>query len=927
MSWFERVCRRLCVVVLVAGSVGCVWAVPGYAAGLSVIPSGDLGFSADVSTTQAGAHPDATTSFNLTLAPTFAEQAEHGAMLKGSVVDLPPGVVGNPEAVQKCTTDQLATSSFTDCPFASQVGVVTVRGRFADGSPDPDNFVIVPLYAVRPSVDQLAVFAFKVQGTTVTLVATVRPSDFGVRLTTRNALQIVPISGVTVTVWGVPADPVHDLQRCRAIGSILFGFDGTCHSPPNTQQDENVPAGTPAVRPEAFFTNPTVCDGPKLTSIRVSSWWVEPAGVLSDPVTDSSPTPTGCERLSFDPSIDIRPDSSKADAPTGLSVDLTVPQSEDPKGLATAHLKDVQVRLPEGLTVSPSSADGLAACSDEQIGIGTDSPVGCPEASKIGTAIAETPVLGKPLTGSVYVGSQRSSDPESGEMFRLFLVVKGPGGLVIKLVGHIHADRRTGQLTTTFANNPQVPVSKISLELKSGPRAPLAMPASCGNKASAANLLSWGGQARALEDVFSVDCPGVQGFGPAFRAGTVNPRAGGFSPFVARIERPDGQEFIDGATVDLPRGLTAKLKGVALCGDAQATAGTCPIQSRVGTVKVGVGPGTHPFFLGGSVSLTGPYQGAPYGLSVAVPAIAGPFDLGTVVVRQALFVNPVDAHIRAVSDPLPTIVGGVPPRIRSIDIDVDRPSFMINPTSCAAKRVTASLHSQQGSVVSVAERFQAGDCQALGFKPRLGLRFTGKGQTSDGDHPGLNARIVEPRGQANIAKAQVALPLSVALDPSNANGLCEFAEGQKPDPKCPKGSIIGEARAVTPLLNHPLAGKVYFVKGIRKDPKSGRLIRTLPTLLVTLRGEIAINLRGTTSVKHGKLVSTFAAAPDAAVSRFDLSLKGGKGGILVVTTNRNLCRARQVAQTRIVAHNAKSINTDTPIATHCHASKSSRNNR
>jgi hypothetical protein len=404
----------------------------------------------------------------------------------------------------------------------------------------------------------------------------------------------------------------------------------------------------------------------------------------------------------------------------------------------------------------------------------------------------------------------------------------------------------------------------------------------------------------------------------------VRTEGGVFSRFVAHVGRQSRQEFVNDASFGLSTGLTARLKGVALCGEPDARAGTCGSETRVGSVRVGAGPGPAPFSLGGSVSLTGPYKGAPYGLAVAVPVVAGPFDLGTVVVRQAIFVDPVDAHITVVSDLLPTIVGGVPVRLRSIDVDIDRPGFVINPTSCATKQLHAILGSQQGSTIRLSSRFQATDCRALGFKPQMALKLSGPAQTKEGGHPGLKALLTQDRGQANIRRVEVRLPLSLALDPSNAGGLCEYAEGQKTDPNCPVSSVIGRARAITPLLDRSLTGNVYFVKGVRKDPVSGRLIRTLPTLLVTLRGQVAINLRATTAVKHNQLVSTFAKVPDARVSRFELTLKGGKGGILVVTNNRNICKAKQNATTLLDAHNGRTSDTNTTITTPCHPRTSAR---
>jgi hypothetical protein len=545
------------------------------------------------------------------------------------------------------------------------------------------------------------------------------------------------------------------------------------------------------------------------------------------------------------------------------------------------------------------------------------SPAGCPEASKVATVTATTPLLDETLSGEVYVGSQLSDDPESGDMFRIVLVLKQPQrGIFVKLLGKARASKQTGRLEVTFRDNPQVPVSEMTLRFKDGPRAPLATPLDCGPKTVTADFTSWGGQTASRSDSFTIACtPGLNGFAPSFAAGTLTPTGGAFSPFAVRIGRADGQQYLSGVSIDMPTGLLAKLKGVPLCGDIEANAGSCPAGSRVGTATVGAGPGSNPFYLTGSASLTGPYKGAPYGLSVAVRAVAGPFDLGMVVVRQAIYIDPVDAHLSVRSDQLPIIVKGVPLRLRSVNVDVDRPGFTINPTSCAPKRIAATFGGSGGAVSTSNQRLQATECQSLAFKPKLGLRLTGRTQVADGKHPGLKAVVTQRRGQANIGKVQVKLPLSLALDPENAKALCEFDDGEKVN--CPKASIIGSARAVTPVLNRALTGPVYFVKGIRIDKKTGRRIRTLPTLLVPLRGEVAIDLRAKSSIQDGKLVNTFEAVPDAPVSRFELNLKGGRNGILVVTGGRNVCRGQQVAQVNSDGQNGKRRDFQVRMTTPC----------
>jgi hypothetical protein len=446
-------------------------------------------------------------------------------------------------------------------------------------------------------------------------------------------------------------------------------------------------------------------------------------------------------------------------------------------------------------------------------------------------------------------------------------------------------------LTTTFDNNPQLPFSSFRVRFKDGPRAPLATPPTCGTKTATAELTPWSGNAPVSpSDSFTIDCPGISGFAPSFDAGTTNPAAGAFSPFAVRINRPDGQQYMRGLSLEMPPGLIANLRGVPLCPDAQANAGTCGLGSKIGTAVVGSGAGTNPFFTApehGSVYLTEGYKGAPFGLSTVVRAIAGPYDLGTVVVRQAIFVDPTDAHITVVSDPIPTILEGIPLRIRSINVDVNRPGFTINPTSCGEKQIKATMTSIEGTVHQAVQRLQVGDCQALPLRPRFSMRLIGRRQMREGRHPGLRTVLTQGPGQANMKKVTVKLPLSLALDPENAqsDALCEFEAGQRVD--CPPSSIIGNAVAHTPVLNRPLEGPVYFVKNVRVHPRTGRLIRTLPTLLITLRGEVAINVRANSDVIDDKLVSTFHTVPDAPVSRFILNLKGGPKGILVAT--RNIC--------------------------------------
>ena len=608
------------------------------------------------------------------------------------------------------------------------------------------------------------------------------------------------------------------------------------------------------------------------------------------------------------PTFAAVPDTTTPDTPTGLRVKLDFPQDglTDPTGYATAHLKKATVTLPEGMTINPSSAGGLTACTDAQLNLGTNDPVGCGLSSKLGTAEATTPLLSERLTGGIYLRTQNSADPESGEMFRIALVLRNEErGLLIKLPGSIRADKSTGRLVVTFDDNPQLPVGTLDLQFKGGARAPLATPATCGEKRIDTELTAWTGKTVNRSSAFTVGCmAGLGGFSPSLVAGVSNPVGGAFSPFALSVSKLDGNADLSGLSLSLPTGLLAKLKG--------------NVNTQVGSVTAYAGPGSNPYALPGQVLLEGPYGDAPFSLRVVVPAKAGPFDLGTVEVRQKVYVDPITAQVTVVSDRLPTIVSGVPVRLQRLDVNIDKAGFIVNPTSCAAKAFGGTLNALGGQTVPINVRFQVGSCSDLGLKPDLALTLSGKGQSTDGKHPAVSASLTQKPGQANLKKVQVALPLSLALDPDNAasDDLCSFVEGSKPDPKCPASSVVGKATAVSPILNEPLTGPVYFVKNERKDPKSGRSIKTTPKLVIPLTGEngIKLTLTGTSTVIDDQLVTTFDNIPDAPVSSFKMDINGGKKGILVVSA-ADICKTTQIADQQIRGQNNKQADTDVYIQT------------
>ncbi len=895
---------RVVATVIVAAGIGIA------AAPATAIEFKQLGASADNSAgdpvRQAGAHPDIKFRYSV---PT----TEPAAPVPGPVeqphrilVDTPAGLVGDPTAVPTCPEEMLKAAGdglIARCPVGSQIGYAWI----ADGALGSGAFA-APIFNLERPAGSPGVFAFNVTGVIVKLTPTVRAGDFGVTVDSGTIATSAAIAEFEVNLWGVPADPANDRMRIEPAGTVwcFAGFGCGTSGPPVASQSPPVP----------FLSLPTSCPGtPDVTTARLDGWQSIGEFITASFSSDFDDVPftmTGCERLAFDPSVAVRPTSRRADSPTGLEFDLTVPQSDAPNGLSTAHVKGVSVTLPEGMSVSPSAAGGLAACSDAQLDLSTTDAVKCPEASKVGSVEVETPLLEEPLSGAAYVGEQLSDDPMSGRMFRLFLVAEG-AGVRIKLQGGVTADPVTGQLTARFENNPQQPFSQLRLRMFGGQDAALATPPTCGTKTVHVRMTSWSGKAVDRQSQFNVDCaPGLGGFSPSFTAGSVTPIAGDFSPFVVGIKKPDGDSAIDGLSIDMPKGVLAKLKG--------------NLGTQVGSVTAFAGSGEKPFPLPGKVFLEGAYGDAPYSLRVVVPAKAGPFDLGEVVVRQKVYVDRATAQVRVVSDPIPTIVKGVPTRLQRLDVNVDKPGFMVNPTSCEQKEIKATLRSAAGQSAPLNTRFQVGACGELGFSPKLAMALTGKKQVSTGKHPGIQAKLRQVAGQAGIGKAKVALPPALALDPDNAQALCEFVDGTKPDLEnhCPKGSIVGRARASTPLLERDLTGDVYFVKNVRRDKRTGNEIRTLPMIVVALRGEIAINLKGEASTtKSGRLVSTFANVPDAPISAFNLNIDGGSNGILAVTRTRksriNLCAkpTSHRAAIDLDGHNGRDADYPTTVKTPC----------
>jgi hypothetical protein len=874
------------------------------------------------SVTQASSHPyQFTTSFAVNSKATppgsEADFVPAGGDVKDVEVDLPPGLIGNPTAISRCTAQQFNTltqsggeHTVNACPDGSVVGFVTVRQIEGEGAIAP-----VPLYNLVPTRGMPAQLGFQVFSAPFYIDTKLRTgSDYGVTATVRNASEVRRITAALVTIWGDPVDQIHDPLR----GSCLNGIEGSPFSL------GSCPADIPQ---EPFLRLPTSCQTPLDFAMRFDTW-TNPGGFVSE--RDIAGTPTGCDQLAFDPSIRIVPTSSVADSPSGLQVNLHIPQEESSPGpLARADLRNAVVTLPAGVSINPASANGLAACASHQIDINGAGPARCPDASKIGAVEISTPLLDRPISGGVYVAAQ--TDNPFRSLIALYIAAHDPQlGVVVKLAGRVDPDPATGRLTTTFVDNPQLPFEDLRVEFFDGPRAPLRTPMDCGAYAGTTRLKPWSapqsGPDAAPSDSFPISsgpnggCP-TGDVAPVLSAGVVEPVAGAHSPFILRLTRADGTGEFSSVNAITPRGLTARLKGVASCSDAaigqalsrvqpgegaaEIAAPSCPPASAVGSVIVGAGAGPSPFYTRGIVYLAGPYKGAPISLATVVPAIAGPFDLGVVVSRIALQVDTATAQVTAQSDRLPTILAGIPLDIRDITVRLDRPDFTLAPTNCTPAAVEGTVWGIRGDFAQVADRFQVGACRSLGFRPDLTISL--KGGTRRSDHSALRSVLRARSKDANIRRAVVTLPPSQFIDNARIASPCTRAQFN--ENRCPKASLLGRARAFSPLLDEPLEGPVYF--------RANGGARLLPDIVADLRGQIRITLVGAVDSKKGRIRTTFATVPDAPVSKFVLRLFGGKRGLLV--NSKNLCRQKQRATVRMAAHNGRAKRWTPLVKTSCKA--------
>jgi len=855
--------------------------------------------------TPAAGHPQVGfTQFivkNEPLIPVVAPEEPVG-VLKDIRVDLPVGLSVNPQATPQC---DLGSFEAETCPATAQVGTSAVTTAALGIAAPP---ITAPVYNLIPNPGEPALFGFRVLGSIGGPVFL--KSDVEWNGDYHEGFSIA-----------VPKSPIGKILENRLTFNGRAG-NGTFLTNPSTCLN---PAQSPNQHIYSTYLRADSESGPNPSFPNGSTPFESPLppGVM----------PTGCNQVPFTPTTAVDPNSKQTDSPVGPTVDLNVPF--DPGAtIAQSNVRDVNVTLPAGLGLNPAAAPKLTACTDQQFNKGSRAAIACPAGSQIGTAAIETPPLpAGSLKGNVYLAAQQSRDPASGNLYRIFLDAGSTKYNVdVRLVGNVKANPTTGQLTTTFKENPQVPFTAVHLQFE-GAKGVLTSPPTCGPNATTHALTAWSGTPDhgAQEKGFTLtSAPGggacaktlaSRPFSPSFKASPKSNEAATFTPFSAQIVRANGQQELKGVDITLPPGATAKLAGVPYCpasaiaaaaassGKAEKAKASCPDKSQIGVATVGAGTGSPPLQLGGKAYLAGPYQGAPLSLLVVTPAVAGPFDLGTVVVRVPLFVDPETAQIHAVTNAIPDVYGGAKLDISSVFVNVNQKEFTLNGTNCSKLATTGSLKGGGAdptnpatfSSFGVSSPSQLIDCDKLGFHPKLYLRLFGG--TKRSKHPRLRATLKARPGDANIARASVGLPHALFLDQASLSKICtrvQFAANA-----CPKKSVYGHARAFTPLLGQPLEGPVYL--------RSSN--NTLPDLVAHLQGQVDIDLVGRIDSFKGGIRTTFDRVPDVPVSKFTMTLPGGKHGLLVAS--KNLCKGRVKAIVQIKGQNGKRANKRQKVRTPC----------
>jgi hypothetical protein len=880
--------------------------------------AGNAGFEAmpqkegGTASSQAGSHP---TSLKLSVGFQGSAPFTEGD-LRDLSFELPGGLFENPTAVPTCNQAAFHEARFSpfeeslsreSCQDRAQVGTLTVKSSFAGGETRTFG-----LFNLDPPPGVPSEVGANPYGAPIIFTPQIRQAEgeYGITLRTANVSQLVDVSGLTLSLWGNPWSVLNDSQRGNCLNEAEPDFGWAKCS-----------VGRPSKNPRvAYLTLPTACEGLSFTA-RASSW--QTPGTIER--TSTAQTLQGCESLAFEPKAVAQLSDPRASSASGYEFDLDVDTSgvTDPERLAPTPIRKAVVSLPRGVTINPSVGAGLGVCTPAQYQAETPlSPpgAGCPNESKIGDFTVNTPIIDKTIDGGIFLAAPY--DNPFGSLISVYLVAKSiDRGILVKVAGKLDADQSDGTLTATFDRLPQLPYSVLRIHFREGQRSPLATPASCGPISTEADLTPWRNAsilkheslpAQITSGVGGGPCPsGLAPFAPHAKGGTLNSQAGAYSPFYLHLTRDDVEQEITSYSATFPVGLLGKIANIPYCPDAAIEAAlqrtgveerdhpSCPASSQIGRTTAGYGLGQVLTYAPGKLYLAGPYRGSDFSIVAIDSALVGPFDLGVVIVRSAIRIDPVttQASIDATgTDPIPHIIKGIPIHLKDIRAYIDRPNVTINPTSCEPSQVSSALNGSgalfgnqaDDTLATATAPFQAFNCGALGFKPSLTLHL--KGGTRRSKHPALRV-IVKPRpGDANIAQAQVALPSSLFLDQGHIKTIC--TKGQFARHACPKESVYGHVRAFTPLLEEPMEGDAI----LRSSDN------VLPDLVFVLKGHgVEVDVAGKIDSVNGGLRGTFTQIPDAPVSKFELTLEAGKKGLLVVSA-RNLCAKKQLADSKFMGH-------------------------
>jgi hypothetical protein len=921
--------------VLLLATLGSLWS------GSAPAFTGITSYSVKVSTSQAGGHPDVfiDTKFNNRyVKDEETYQGDPGRDwgcncddVKDIHLHMPTGFIGNPHAIPKCSLTEFALNT---CSPDTQVGVVFFEtGPWnEDGYPYEEKVglplgLVTPIFNLQPKPGEAGAFGSQAPLAELPIVTNFSArteGDYGLDATTFGIFHFLPLPEISLYLWGNPADPSHDASRFPLPHDLKQNVcGGTIFDQVENPADPELPFafGCHQVVPSGagnipFLENPTRCGVPLSAGFELE--YYEHTIVNTD---TAWPSTTGCDQLTFSPSMTAKPTTTQAETASGLDLALKAPQTQNPHVPSPSEIRAVTVTLPRGFSLTPGGSDGKVSCLNPDLNFNSREAAECPEFAKIGTSTLDSSALPGPISGAIYIGQ-----PLPGQRFRIFLTADG-FATHVKLKGTVDLNAETGQIVTKFADLPQSPFEEFDMHFFGSERGIFATPAHCGTYPVETEFVPWDEAlpTQTSHAAFEIDsgpngatCPGTQRpFEPRFRAGTPDNTAGVTTPLTVQVKREDADQFLSGITVTLPPGLIQSIKGIPECpqvaldmlaltshtGLMESAIPACPAASQIGTVVSGAGAGTRALYNSGKVYLAGPYKGAPLSLVVVVPALGGPYDLGNVTVRAGAYVDPRTAQVKTLSDPLPQILEGVPLRVRSLLFEFTRPGFNRTPTNCGRKSIDTEIIGSEGAIATPSNYYQVGNCGSLPYRPKLKLRLTG-GVKRRG-HPAIHATLKAKPGEANLDKVVVTLPRGELLDNAHIGTVCTSADFARRT--CPDGSLIGRAEATTPLLDKPLSGPVYLRSSSHR----------LPDLVFDLGGQIDLEVVGRVDAVHGSLRTTFEGLPDAPVDSFELNLLGGAKGLL--NNSESLCGVPRSATVRMIGQNGAKTDGKTRLSVSCSA--------